>query len=369
LNNSSQNPKGDKYDTWRASPRAPREKTVRKLFAMSLNRCAFPGCDVAMIDPQTMTMIGEVCHIKAASKGGPRYDLTQHNQERHGYDNLILMCSMHHKVIDSAETLSEFSPEHLQTLKRKHEQNAVTASSRDQALTDLALLTIAKIHRLDFKSPQYSTTPPCTRKYESDSPNFVAGANTEADEAGGLDQLSDLETGMESITNISTAVQAIAEELSRIVQNASVKTDAVSGNKSSTSAKLAIANQMAAQFQSPADRLQILTNELIQSVTKIEPGIVYIFGRMGGDVNDYAACQEFLVAFDVLTAAATMLATKLQLQIIMMLPLLKIAKSFKKPVLSMVSSFNALSAENQKISDWTVYAASLRQKNGLKSNN
>lgn len=136
--------------------RAPREKTVRELFAMSMNRCAFPGCDVAMADPATKTIVGEICHINAASEGGPRYDPTQGDNERHAHGNLILMCSMHHKIIDAIENLREFSAEHLRALTRKHEQNAAAAAARDLALTDLALLTIKKVNKFEFSSAQIS---------------------------------------------------------------------------------------------------------------------------------------------------------------------------------------------------------------------
>jgi hypothetical protein len=71
----------------------PTDATIKRLFARSGNRCAFPKCPVEI----------EMCHIKAARPGGPRYDPLQSAAERHGYDNLILLCGTHHSVIDDDE--------------------------------------------------------------------------------------------------------------------------------------------------------------------------------------------------------------------------------------------------------------------------
>jgi len=43
---------------------------------------------------------GEVCHIKALREGGARYDETQTNSQRNAADNLILLCSRHHTIVD-----------------------------------------------------------------------------------------------------------------------------------------------------------------------------------------------------------------------------------------------------------------------------
>lgn len=78
----------------------PTFTTLKRLFALSANRCAFPTCELPIIEPSGV-VTGVVCHIKARSKGGPRYDSDQTPEERHGYANLILMCARHSKLIDS----------------------------------------------------------------------------------------------------------------------------------------------------------------------------------------------------------------------------------------------------------------------------
>jgi len=69
------------------APTRPTDATVKRLFARSGNRCAFPKCTVEIV--KEATVVGEICHIKAARPDGPRYDASQTSAERHGYDNLI----------------------------------------------------------------------------------------------------------------------------------------------------------------------------------------------------------------------------------------------------------------------------------------
>ena len=85
-----------------AGPSAP---TIKRLFAVSGNTCAFPGCNIPLVDATSGKVTARICHIKARQPGGPRYDAQQTEDERHAFENLVLMCPMHHDVIDSdAET-------------------------------------------------------------------------------------------------------------------------------------------------------------------------------------------------------------------------------------------------------------------------
>ena len=77
----------------------PNGITVRGLFARSGNRCAFTDCYALLVEKNDV-ITGEVCHIKARSKGGPRYDPSQTDAERNAAANLILLCARDHKVVD-----------------------------------------------------------------------------------------------------------------------------------------------------------------------------------------------------------------------------------------------------------------------------
>jgi hypothetical protein len=107
----------------------PRLKTVKRLFALSKNRCCFPGCLAALVDDGGV-VVGEICHIKAQNVDGPRYDPLQSAEDRHGFSNLLLMCSPHHKVID--EKLGHFTVEKLVSIKQKHEIGEPAAETTDE---------------------------------------------------------------------------------------------------------------------------------------------------------------------------------------------------------------------------------------------
>src|SRR6185437_11629315 len=111
-------------------PSKPSAKTYNLLYAKSSNRCAFPGCKNAITDGQTL--VGNVCHIKAAKPGGPRYDPKQTNEERHGYENLLLMCSIHNKVVDSDE--ATYTVERLKQMKADHEAASTSISEENVKL-------------------------------------------------------------------------------------------------------------------------------------------------------------------------------------------------------------------------------------------
>ena len=98
---------------------APRTPTVKRLFAVSGNQCAFPKCPQTLVDGETVT--GKICHIKGNKKGSARYDETQSNEDRHGFANLILMCGKHHDVIDDDE--EAYTVDRLLRMKANHEQS------------------------------------------------------------------------------------------------------------------------------------------------------------------------------------------------------------------------------------------------------
>jgi hypothetical protein len=100
---------------------SPTALTLRLLYTFSGNLCAFPGCATPIVDAPTHTFTGEVCHIKARSPEGPRYDPNQSETARHAFENLVLMCPMHHKVIDDEHNLGLFTVERLQEMKADHE--------------------------------------------------------------------------------------------------------------------------------------------------------------------------------------------------------------------------------------------------------
>lgn len=93
-------------------------KTLRLLYAHSGNCCAFEGCHLPIFEDDG-TLTGECCHIEAYSSNGPRYNEQQTDEDRNGYDNLVLMCSRHHKIIDNHP--EQYTVEKLKSIKESHE--------------------------------------------------------------------------------------------------------------------------------------------------------------------------------------------------------------------------------------------------------
>jgi hypothetical protein len=97
----------------------PSETTVKRLFAMSGNLCAFPRCALPIVEA-VGTITGEICHIRARNEGGPRFDVTQSEDERQSFDNLVLLCRRHHKMVDAEPDV--YSVEALEEIKRLREE-------------------------------------------------------------------------------------------------------------------------------------------------------------------------------------------------------------------------------------------------------
>lgn len=101
----------------------PSQQTVKRLCTLSNNRCAFYGCDVALVRDEVDSFAGEIAHIKGARPGSARYDENQTDDERHRIQNLMLLCGTHHKEID-AMPVTKYSTEYLLQMKMTHERFA-----------------------------------------------------------------------------------------------------------------------------------------------------------------------------------------------------------------------------------------------------
>jgi hypothetical protein len=91
------------------------------------------------------TVTGIICHIRARSTGGPRYDPKQTADQRHSFENLILLCNRHSKVVDSEPR--KYSAELLQEMKEMHERNRLLElSASDACKAELLLKDYRKIY-------------------------------------------------------------------------------------------------------------------------------------------------------------------------------------------------------------------------------
>lgn len=96
----------------------PTITTIKKLFALSGNQCAFPDCKATFVLPEREESIAEICHIEAAEPKGERYNSNQTDDERRDYKNLILLCPNHH--VETDDTV-KYTVEVLKEMKRNHD--------------------------------------------------------------------------------------------------------------------------------------------------------------------------------------------------------------------------------------------------------
>jgi hypothetical protein len=102
------------------SPARPSLATKLQLHALSRNECAYPDCRQNIY--ANGTRFGHVCHIRAAKPDAPRYLASQTPEQRHGFDNLILLCTKHHALVD--QNPIDYDVGRLLEMKRAHESSS-----------------------------------------------------------------------------------------------------------------------------------------------------------------------------------------------------------------------------------------------------
>ncbi len=95
----------------------PAPETLRRLYLLSGNQCAFPSCTHAIITADG-DYVGELCHICAAATGGERFDEKQSNEDRRQFENLMLMCHPHHVITNDVDV---YAPRKMREMKAAHE--------------------------------------------------------------------------------------------------------------------------------------------------------------------------------------------------------------------------------------------------------
>jgi hypothetical protein len=100
---------------------APDELTKLRLFASSGTFCQNPACGRQLFvnTGSKRIHIAEIAHVFAANNDGPRSNKALSKAERGAFENLILLCSVCHTMIDKAE--QDFPDNLLAAWKRDHE--------------------------------------------------------------------------------------------------------------------------------------------------------------------------------------------------------------------------------------------------------
>ncbi|WP_449407144.1 hypothetical protein [Microbacterium maritypicum] len=98
----------------------PKKNTVRELYLLSGNQCAYEGCTEPILTEEG-TLHGDIAHIRGAMPQSARFDPTMTNEERRAADNLLLLCKHHHADIDNLDHAGSYTVEFVQAMKAAHE--------------------------------------------------------------------------------------------------------------------------------------------------------------------------------------------------------------------------------------------------------
>lgn len=140
-----------------------KDSTIKELFALSRNYCAFQNCTENIIT-RDGTLLGEVCHIEACKTTGERFNSTMTNESRREISNLILLCGNHHKTTNN---VNEYSVKRMKEIKKTHEDKAFEQLNKLSKFTEIRDLT---------KNNNDNTFPSSLNKLFT---NINSGHNTE----------------------------------------------------------------------------------------------------------------------------------------------------------------------------------------------
>jgi len=122
-------------------------KTLKRLFGLSGNQCAFPGCSKMLVNANN-AKDSNICHIEAASEGGERHNPNMSDPDRADYSNLILLCVQHH---DETNDIEKYTVDILKIMKMDHESNFLHQKIKNNP--SMLKNTINAIANMNFEDP------------------------------------------------------------------------------------------------------------------------------------------------------------------------------------------------------------------------
>lgn len=100
------------------------EKVTNLLWCRSAGRCQYEGCN-EMLSKDILTKrnynASYIAHIIAAEPDGPRGDIVLSPKLCQDFENLMLMCDRHHRLIDKIDVIGH-PVKRLVAMKRRHEE-------------------------------------------------------------------------------------------------------------------------------------------------------------------------------------------------------------------------------------------------------
>lgn len=126
---------------------------VPALVSLSQGTCYWPDCGepiVRFVDGSPINNF-EIAHIRAANRDGPRYVPDMTDAERNGFPNLVLLCLVHHKIVDKMRP-NDFSIDTMESWKKARETAGQAVLQGLRGLTEEQLQDMITASFEDFKA-------------------------------------------------------------------------------------------------------------------------------------------------------------------------------------------------------------------------
>lgn len=96
-------------------------KTRKVLWGRSGNRCAICKNEIVIhaTPNDNEAVVADECHIISSRPNGPRHDPSYPSERLDSYENLLLLCRTHHKLVD--DQTATFTTDILRQMKSNHE--------------------------------------------------------------------------------------------------------------------------------------------------------------------------------------------------------------------------------------------------------
>ncbi len=107
------------------------------LWARAAGRCQYTGCNRSLIGDllsgSPNANLAAIAHIVADSERGPRGDKILSPKLAVAVENLMMVCDVHHRIIDSHDRVADHPASRLMEMKRLHEERVeiVTGVAED----------------------------------------------------------------------------------------------------------------------------------------------------------------------------------------------------------------------------------------------
>jgi len=122
------------------------DKNRKILWGRSGNRCAICKIELIFDDDSSnnKSIVGDECHIISGQANGPRYNPEFPVDNINSYNNLMLLCKVHHKMID--DLFETYTDDILRNIKETHEK-WVTKKLNSKEIEEVKPLTIKRFEK------------------------------------------------------------------------------------------------------------------------------------------------------------------------------------------------------------------------------